>query len=860
MAHLLALHCHALHRMWVSDFHLDKPSMTNLLVLHCHVLHSEWVSDFHLLISSSYLTFLPSIAMLFTVCEFLTFTCWSALLGLPSCSPLQCSSQHVSFWLSPADQPSMAHLLALHCHALYSKWVSHFHLLISAHLLSLHCHALHRLWVSDFHLLISPLWLTSLPFPLPCSSQRVSFWLTPVDHPSMAHLLALHCHALHRMWVSDFHLLISPPCLTSLPSIAMLFTGCEFLTFTCWWALHGSPPCPPLQCSSQYVSFWLSPADQSSMAHLHALHGNVLHSLWVSDFHLLISPPWLTSLPSIAMLCTGCEFLTFTCWSAIHGSPPCPPLPCSSQDVSFWLSLADQPSMAHLLALHCHALHSGWVSDFHLLISPPWLTSLPFIAMLFTVCEFLTFTCWSALHGSPPCPSLPCSSQNVSFWLSPADQASIAHLLALHCHALHSKWVSDFHLLISRPWLICPPLPCSSQFVSFWLSPADQPSLAYLLALHCDALHSMWVSGFHLLISPPWLTSLPSIAMLFTECEFLTFTWISRPWLTSLPCSSQRVSFWLSSPDLHSPPCPPLPCSSQAVSFWLLPADQPSMAHLLALHCHALHSEWVSDFHLLISPPWLTSLPSIAMFFTGCEFLTFTCWSALHGSPLCPPMPCSSQLVSFWLSPADQPSMAHLLALHCHGLHRMWVSDFHLLISPQWLNSLPSIAMLFTGCEFLTFTCWSALNGSPPCPPLSCSPQDVSFWLLSADQPFMAHLLALHCHALYSEWVSDFHLLISCRWLISSSSIAMLFTASEFLTFTCSSVSNGSPLLLCSSQLVSIQDIYTSLWLPFALANFLHLQNVCVVFSDMPPTFLLSTIFSSIYLCDFVEKLSAPML
>jgi len=270
----------------------------------------------------------------------------------------------------------------------------------------------------------------------------------------------------------------------------------------------------------------------------------------------------------------GCEFLTFTCWSALHGSPPCPSLPCSSQFVSFWLSPADQPSMAHLLALHCHALYRMWVSDFHLLISPPWLISLPSIAMVFTECEFLTFTCWSAFHGSPPCPPLPCSSQQVSFWLSPADQPSMAHLLALYCHALHRMWVSDFHL--------------------------DKPSMANLLALHCHVLYSEWVSDFHLLISPPWLTSLPSIAMLFTGREFLTFT-----------CWSALLGL---------PPCSPLQCSSQYVSFWLSPADQPSMAHLLALHCHA---------------------------FTVGEFLTFTYWSAVHGSPSCPPLPCSSQRVSF---------------------------------------------------------------------------------------------------------------------------------------------------------------------------------------------------------------------
>ena len=123
-------------------------------------------------------------------------------------------------------------------------------------------------------------------------------------------------------------------------------------------------------------------------------------------------------------------------------------------------------------ALHdLYALFRGWVSNFSLVIGSSQLTAMPIVAMLFTAGEFPPFPLWLAPHSS----------------------------------------------------LLCPLLPCSSQWVSFHLFPCDWP-----LTAHCDvhcwcALHSGWVSTFSLVIGPSQITAMPIVAMLFTAGEFPPF-------------------------------------------------------------------------------------------------------------------------------------------------------------------------------------------------------------------------------------------------------------------------------------------------------------------------------------------------
>jgi hypothetical protein len=277
--------------------------------------------------------------------------------------------------------------------------------------------------------------------------------------------------------------------------------------------------------------------------------------------------------------------------------------------------------------------------------------------------------------------------------------------------------------------------------------------------------------------------------VLLTASEFLTFP------------------LWL------APHCsPPLACSSQEVSFWLFPCDWPLTAHL---PWRALYSEWVSDFSLMIGPLQLTSL---GVLFTASEFLTFPLWLAPHSSP---PLACSSQQVSFLLFPCDWPLTAHLpwRALYSEwvsdfslvigpsqltslgvlfALHRKWVSYFSLMIGPSQLTSL---GVLFTGSEFLTFSLWLAPHCSSP---LVCSSQQVSFLLFPCDWPLTAHL---PWHALYRKWVSDFSLMIGPSQLTS---LGMLFTGSEFLTFPLWLASYSLPSLWCSLQQVSLWYLYAN--------------------------------------------------
>ena len=145
------------------------------------------------------------------------------------------------------------------------------------------------------------------------------------------------------MWVSDFFLMISPSQLPSLPFVGMLFTASELWTFLLWLAPH---------------SFLL------------AICWCALHSEWVLNFSLMTSPSQLFFLFFVGMLFTASEFLTFPLQLAPHSFPSCPLLACSSQQVSFQLFPYDQPLTAPLLALCWLALHSEWVSDFFLGISP----------------------------------------------------------------------------------------------------------------------------------------------------------------------------------------------------------------------------------------------------------------------------------------------------------------------------------------------------------------------------------------------------------------------------------------------------------------------------------------------------------
>ena len=57
-----------------------------------------------------------------------------------------------------------------------------------------------------------------------------------------------------------------------------------------------------------------------------------------------------------------------------------------------------------------------WVSESCLVTSTSQFTSLPYIGMLLTACEFLNSALWPAPHSSPLCPPLACSSQDVGFF------------------------------------------------------------------------------------------------------------------------------------------------------------------------------------------------------------------------------------------------------------------------------------------------------------------------------------------------------------------------------------------------------------------------------------------------------------